>query len=320
MRSFLPQRTVTLQEWRCRPKIGRAQLVEWAGQDPSLIFHHHIPADAIPQTFHISQKLRKYQLTFEYGHSHHIMLFENDRIANEQQIPMEYVFTSIEARDAFQGDILGTTLIEGFDMDVVWSDNVHEKNNMGNVEGLAILERLHIWRDKQWPHRHTISFLASKSSGMLEEYPVSGFKHAERSHGTVMIKQRTEREHRSSNAGSSSGRRGSSILRRLSGMGTISDEAVDASLASPIRESPGETDHRCPKWLNIRFTGKSKCTCSKHCPPVLTISRYRSQALLSGLQQCSRTRWAARRYTISSCARIGRYASSGRTLSLSKAC
>lgn len=256
MLSDLQKRTVFLQEWRCRPALGRAQLIGWTGQDPSQIFHHHIPADAMPQTFHTSQKLRKLELTFEYGHNHHIMLFENDRIVDEQQIPVEYVFTSTEARDAFQGDLLGKLHVASFDMNVIWSDSVHETNAMGNVEGMAILERLHIWKDKQWPHRHTISFLASKSSGTLEEYPVARFKHAERAHGTVTLKQR-KCEHRDSSASISSGRRRSSILRRFSGMGAISDQAVASNPVSPIGSATAEMELDFPKRLSIKFTGKS---------------------------------------------------------------
>jgi hypothetical protein len=255
--STFQERTVNLQEWRCRPELGRVELIEWTGQEPSQIFHHHIPTDAIPQTFHTSQKLRKLELTFEYGHSHHIMLFENDRIVHEQQMPVNYIFTSPEVRDAFQGDLLGKVHMASFDISVVWSDSVHETNAMGNVEGMAILEKLHIWMDKQWPYRHTISFLASKSSGMLEEYPVSRFKQAERSHGTVTLKQRKDREHRDTTASIASGRRRSSILRRFSGMGPILDEAIASSPVSPIGSTTAAMEQSSPKWLSIKFTGKS---------------------------------------------------------------
>jgi hypothetical protein len=204
--------------------------------------------------------MREMELTFEYSHSHHIMLFENEQIVFEQQMPVKYCFTSSEARDAFQGDLLGNFHVASFDISVVWSDSVHETNAMGNIEGMAILERLHIWRDKQWPYRHTISFLASKSTGTLEVYPVARFQRAERSHETVTLKQRKGRQHRDSAASIGSGRRRSSVLRRFSGMGSTSDEAEEAVALGPVSPTGSMTaamDQSGPKWLSIKFTGRS---------------------------------------------------------------
>jgi hypothetical protein len=134
------EQTIVLQEWRCRPEPGsRAELVEWFGHDPSQVLHHHIPLDTVPRAFHPSQKLRMLDLTFEHEHSHHIMLFDNDQIAHDQLVPVEYSFTFSEVRGEFQGDILGKIHVTSFDISVVWSDSIHETNKMGNVEGMAIL-------------------------------------------------------------------------------------------------------------------------------------------------------------------------------------
>jgi hypothetical protein len=224
---------VLFQSWKCHPESNSAvDYVEWLGMEASARMHHHsklflsaealhgllisslVRPNAAPRTFHISQQSQVFDLVFD--EQDHVVFFTDEGVIHDKFITAEYTFTSVEKLHDFEGDLRRKKHVSSFDMQVIWSNKHSEKNAMGTFSGMATLEKLNIWKDQRYPYRHSISFLASKSSGEHEEFKVQNFKTPiKRKNETVWLEKHGDRERRGSGVSTTSGNQRSSLLRRF---------------------------------------------------------------------------------------------------------
>jgi hypothetical protein len=183
------------------------------------LLSHQLPSGAFPQIPHSSDDPQQCDLIFYQEDWQHLTFNSKEERLHDKRREVEYRFLSTELRDRFHSDLLNKKHVASFNMDVISSDSIPEKNKMGAVEGIATLETLHVWKDIQWPYRHTFSFIASKTTGRVEEYHISLFNSPPERIGTVIILERRgkKKDHRSKASQSSSSGRKPSLLRRFTG-------------------------------------------------------------------------------------------------------
>jgi hypothetical protein len=127
---------------------------------------------AFPHVYH-SKTAQRLDVTFDEYHQ--IVLVSGETTSYDNHILVEYSFVSAEKRDEFQGDVRGMTHVRAFDVDVV-SSNLHSKRDRWNrISGMARLEKMNLWQSKNFPYHHSLSFLASATSGEQQEYPFLSF-------------------------------------------------------------------------------------------------------------------------------------------------
>jgi hypothetical protein len=86
-------------------------------------------------------------------------------------VSVEYTFVSREVRKQFQGCIRDKTLVETWDIDVLWSNRIPRKDG-----GEAVLQDLKIWQDRHAPYHHSLSFFASGTEERHLEFPLLSFQ------------------------------------------------------------------------------------------------------------------------------------------------
>jgi hypothetical protein len=174
------------------------------------------------RTFHPSQRSQALDLAF--NEPNRVVFFTKESSIHDNFITAEYTFTSPTKLHSFYGDLLRKTHISSFDIQVIWSNKHSEKNAMGAFSGMATLEKLDLWKDRKYPYRHLISFLASKSSGELEEYRVRSFNcPLKRKNETVWLDKKGPDKYKESVRSSTSGGRRASMLKRFTKRGSVSE-------------------------------------------------------------------------------------------------
>jgi hypothetical protein len=159
-----------------------------------------------------------------FDEPNHVVFFTDEGIIHDKFITAEYTFTSIEKLHEFEGDLRRKKHMSSFDIQVIWSNKHSEKSGMGSFAGMATLEKLNLWKDQRYPYRHSISFLASKSSGEQEEFKVLSFNRPiKRKHETVWLEKHNGKERRESAVSIASGGRRPSLLRRFTHKASASE-------------------------------------------------------------------------------------------------
>lgn len=100
---------------------------------------------------------------------------ENGTVAYDGVLQVKYEFTTVDSSVRFQGDIRGKTLLDYYDVDVVWSDVNSRTDRFGSVRGMGMVQRLKLWRDN-YSNLHSITVFANRSSRQYHEYEVHWFE------------------------------------------------------------------------------------------------------------------------------------------------
>lgn len=100
---------------------------------------------------------------------------ENGTVAYDGVVQVKYEFTTVDSSVQFQGDIRGKTLLDYYDVDVVWSDVNSRTDRFGSVRGMGMVQRLKLWRDS-YSNLHSITVFANRSSRQYHEYEVHWFE------------------------------------------------------------------------------------------------------------------------------------------------
>ena len=133
-----------------------------------------MPHPAFPRIYH-SRTQQRLDVTFD--ESHRVTLVSGDTTIYNSPTIVEYFFTSSDKRDLFQGDIRDMTHVKAFDVDVIWS-NLHPSHRWGNLAGMARLEKVNLWQSNRFPYHHSLSFLASATSGEQHEHTLLSFRNS----------------------------------------------------------------------------------------------------------------------------------------------
>lgn len=133
-----------------------------------------MPHPAFPRIYH-SKTQQRLNVTFDEHHQ--VTLISGDTTIYNSPTMVEYFFASSNKRDLFQGDIRDMTHVQAFDVDVIWS-NLHPSHRWGNLAGMARLEKLSLWQSNRFPYHHSLSFLASATSGEQHEHTLLSFRNS----------------------------------------------------------------------------------------------------------------------------------------------
>lgn len=100
---------------------------------------------------------------------------DNGTVAYDGVIQVKYEFTTVDSSIQFQGDVRGKTLLDYYDIDVVWSDVNTRTDRFGSVRGMGMVQRLKLWRDN-YSNLHSITVFANRSSRQYHEYDIHWFE------------------------------------------------------------------------------------------------------------------------------------------------
>lgn len=100
---------------------------------------------------------------------------EDGTVAYDGVVQVKYEFTTVDSSVQFQGGIRGKTLLDYYDVDVVWSDVNSRTDRFGSVRGMGMVQRLKLWRDN-YSNLHSITVFANRSSRQYHEYEVHWFE------------------------------------------------------------------------------------------------------------------------------------------------
>ncbi|SPN97810.1 uncharacterized protein DNG_01322 [Cephalotrichum gorgonifer] len=112
---------------------------------------------------------------------------EDGIVAFDGVVQVNYEFTTVDSSIRFQGDVRGKTLLDYYDVDVIWSDVNTRTDRFGSVRGLGLVQRLKLWRDN-YTNLHSITVFANRSSRQYHEYDIHWFE--------PELRSRDEREKR----------------------------------------------------------------------------------------------------------------------------
>jgi hypothetical protein len=217
---------VCLQSWRCMAVPNYVQMIRWESIFQSQRLEHYIPYGSFPRICHSSKANQQFEVFFS-GEPHHVIHYENGQHAVEDDFLPTYKFLNDDLRVQFLSDLRNKELLTCFDTEVIWSEKHSKKTEMGNLHGMARLEPILFWQDKQWPYRYSFSFFANKLTIGQIEYPVLYFTEAKQSNDCIRLDQVD--------------------LESLAGP-TTEDELEAAQMMPKVK---------VPKWLRVQFSGRN---------------------------------------------------------------
>lgn len=100
---------------------------------------------------------------------------EDGTVSFDGIMQVKYEFTSVDSSVRFQGDVRGKTLLDYYDVDVVWSDTNNRTDRFGNIRGMGLVQRVKLWRDN-YSNLHSITVFANRSSRRYHEYDIHWFE------------------------------------------------------------------------------------------------------------------------------------------------
>lgn len=165
---------------------------------------------------------------------------ESGAITYDGIVQVKYEFTTVDSSVRFQGDVRGKTLLDYYDVDVVWSDVNTRTDRFGSVRGMGMVQRLKLWRDN-YSNLHSITVFANRSSRQYHEYDIRWFEPELRSKDDRAKQVRLNVR----------GRRGSTsdIGRRFS------FNRIRPRQRSMPNAEHGESSHAANPGLDIRYLG-----------------------------------------------------------------
>jgi hypothetical protein len=183
------ERIVYLHQWHLIPLAQGGRCIKWEGEIPGVELVHYLPPDTFPQVHHSSkarQDSKKVRQVF-FEDKHHLTYHISGQVVFDGDVRPTYTFLTTAFQLEFLQLVRNKTRISWYDTEVIWSDIYHRKNNMGAFAGMARLEKIILWQDKEWPYRHSFSFFSNKTDLQQLEYPVIWFKEAKKTSDTVEI-------------------------------------------------------------------------------------------------------------------------------------
>lgn len=163
-----------------RPR-SRIHFACHASEEALIVTRDAVPVDDVfPHTLHARHRpysepadMERF-LTFRAPHRIRYT-GEDGSVAYDGVLQVKYEFTTVDSSVQFQGDIRGKTLLDYYDVDVVWSDVNSRTDRFGNVRGMGMVQRLKLWRDN-YSNLHSITVFANRSSRQYHEYEVHWFE------------------------------------------------------------------------------------------------------------------------------------------------
>ncbi|KAF2259817.1 hypothetical protein CC78DRAFT_585496 [Lojkania enalia] len=242
----IQQEPLNLVSWTVKT-VHESRLVEWETDSNDYHLLHEVPNSAFPHIYH-STTSQNLDVTFDDPHK--ISLVSGDMTLYSGSTLVEYTFFSPNDRDTFQAHIRNMTHVNAFDIDVIWS-NIDKKTSWGNLAGMATLEKLNLWQSDIYPYYHSLSFVASRTTGEQTEYPLLAFSnppHYSSRHREVRLSLAKRRT-----SGSSHSRR-NSVMSRLSRR--PSDPVYDMPHDPPGSPTFAQETHDAThlEHISIKFT------------------------------------------------------------------
>jgi hypothetical protein len=99
---------------------------------------------------------------------------EDGAAVHDDVIPVKYEFTTVESSVRFQGDVRGKSLLDYYDVDVIWSDVQSRTDRFGSVRGMGLVQRLKLWTDN-YSGLHSFTIFANRTTGGYLDYEVLWF-------------------------------------------------------------------------------------------------------------------------------------------------
>jgi len=99
---------------------------------------------------------------------------EDGTVVHDDVIPVKYEFTTVESSVRFQGNIRAKSLLDYYDVDVIWSDVHSRTDRFGSVRGMGLVQRLKMWTDN-YTNLHSFTIFANRTVGDYLDYEVQWF-------------------------------------------------------------------------------------------------------------------------------------------------
>jgi hypothetical protein len=100
---------------------------------------------------------------------------EDGTVVHDDVIPVKYEFTSVESSVRFQGQIRAKSLLDYYDVDVIWSDQHSRTDRFGSVRGMGLVQRLKMWSDN-YSGLQSFTVFANRTTRDYLDYEIHWFE------------------------------------------------------------------------------------------------------------------------------------------------